>query len=127
MKILLVCRMSYVPPWRKRQLAEPLTVVRKPRFIGNLLGLSDVQENTGLRFTPRSPGATPTRHIRKIGPTVEPNLSPILRPTHNLTKVQPKFRGKVLASIRSARKTLKKELKRKGKSKTQIRKWLGKN
>jgi hypothetical protein len=119
--------MSYVPPWRRRQLAEPEVQVRKPRFIGNALGVTDVTENTGLRFTPRSPGATPTRHIRKIGPFLEPNTSPILRPTHNLTKVQPKFRGKVLASMRLARKTLKKELKRKGKSKTQIRKWLGKN
>ena len=122
---------AYVPAWRRRQLEKEaetaaLPPIRKPRFLGNALGGPNVLENTGARFSPRSPGAAPTRAIRKLGPTIEPNSSPILKPTHNLTKVQPLFRNKVLRAMGPTRKALTKKLKRQGKTKKQIRKWLKK-
>ena len=109
--------MAYVPPWRKRQMeleSKQEPIVKKPRFLGNVLGGPDVQENTGKRYTPRSPGALPTGRIIRQGPAIQPNTSPILTPTHDLQKLQPKFRKKVLHSMRTLRKKDTKVQKRKG-------------
>ena len=121
--------MSYVPPWRRRQLElakDPVVPMRKPKFLGNALGDSDVLANSGIRYSPRSPGALPAKPIRRIGPTIQPNSSPILQPSHNLTKIQPKFRAKVLKAMEPTRKAVAKKLRRKGKTKKQIRTWLKK-
>jgi hypothetical protein len=126
--------MAYVPAWRKRQLEKemtsplPLHLVRKPRFLGNALGLSNVAENTGIRYMPRSPSAMPATQIMKLVPGIKPNSKPPLTPTHDLRKIQPLFRHDVLRSMRKTRKLLKKQLKhkelRKGLSTKNIRKMM---
>ena len=108
--------MSYAPPWRRKQLNAKIInkTIRKPRFIGNALGGPDVEENKGTRYSPRSPGAEPTKRIlRMTQPGLQPFSNPPLVPTHNLTKIQPKFREQVLKSMRTLRKMEKKQEKQK--------------
>lgn len=109
--------MSYVPPWKRAQKVPQETIVekptRKPKFLGNVLGGPDVLENTGVRYTPRSPTASPIKKILHYGPIVKPFNVPPLVPTHNLMKLQPKFREKVLRSMRLMRKTEEKDKKSK--------------
>ena len=116
----------YVPAWRKKQMAASAPAVKKPHFPGDAFGGPDEVENTGVRYSPRSPGALPPRRIIRMGPTIKPDDAPILEPTHNLAKLQPKMRSRVLRKMRKNRKTLKKKLRAQGKTKSQIRKIIRK-
>lgn len=114
--------MAYVPPWRRRQLEESRETIHKPRFLGDKLGGPDIQENTGLRYSPRSPGAEPTTRILRITyPGWETYSEPPLVPTHDLQKIQPAFRTRVLQKLRSTRKLEKKKQKQKKHQQKQTR------
>ena len=106
--------MAYVPPWRRRQLEEAKPIDRKPRFLGDRLGGPDIEDNTGIRYSPRSPKAEPTtRILRMTHPGWSTYPEPPLVPTHDLMKLQPAFRKKVLQTLRSTRKLEKRKQKAK--------------
>ena len=83
--------MSYVPPHlRKKIMAVPEKPTKGVRFISDTTGNTDVQENTGLRFSPKS-NRIAVKKTLKHSKFVSPNKSPIHRPSSVIHELPPKF------------------------------------
>ena len=103
-------KMAYVlPHLRKKLAAAAAPVPAGVRFIGNVTGSTNAEENTGRRYSPRR-NATVRKGTLKRRPAVTPNSAPAARPTTRVSKMPAKFRGAVYRAI-GYKKTQKKTRK----------------
>lgn len=105
--------MSYVPPHlRKKVVAvaenpvKPEKPVKGVRFISNATGNTDVQENTGLRFSPKS-NRSAVKKTLKHSKFVSPNKSPLHRPSSIIHELPPKFMKMIQEHLTQTKKTKK--------------------
>lgn len=97
--------MAWVPKrFQKKEVPE---IVPKDRthFIGNATGTSDVAENTGVRYAPRSANAKPTRRTLK-NVRQEPTKKSA-KVGFRLRNLAPKFQTMIFNHMRLSKKNRK--------------------
>jgi len=107
--------MSYIPPHlRGKKLAAPVNTTRRVRFIGNALGISNVETNKEVRFAPRGNAVAGKKTLKSVHKRT-PDLVP-QKPGHALRNAAPKFSKMALNHLGYAawRKTKKARKPKKG-------------